>query len=100
MRVKNGKVIFTSNNAGGITGGLATGQDIIARVTVKPTPTIARPQLTVDKVSLENKQLAAVTRRDPTIVARVWPVVEAFTALIILDNYIQHLGYEALKPRK
>ncbi len=100
MRVKNGKVIFTSNNAGGITGGLTTGQDIIARVTVKPTPTIARPQLTIDKVSLENKQLAAVTRRDPTIVARVWPVVEAYTALIILDNYAQHLGYEALKPRK
>jgi chorismate synthase len=100
MRVKNGKVTFTSNNAGGITGGLTTGQDIIARVTVKPTPTIAKPQLTIDKVSLENKQLAAVTRRDPTIVARVWPVVEAFTALIILDNYIQHLGYEALKPRK
>jgi chorismate synthase len=100
MRIKNGKVIFTSNNAGGITGGLTTGQDIIARVTVKPTPTIAKPQLTIDKVSLENKQLAAVTRRDPTIVARVWPVVEAFTALIILDNYVQHIGYEALKPRK
>jgi chorismate synthase len=100
MRVKNGKVTFTSNNAGGITGGLSTGQDIIARVTVKPTPTIAKPQLTIDKVSLENKQLAAVTRRDPTIVARVWPVVEAFTALIILDNYAQHLGYEALKRHK
>ena len=79
---------------------MTTGQDIIARVAVKPTPTIAKPQQTIDKVSLENKELAAVTRRDPTIVARMWPVVEAFTSLIILDAYTLHLGYEALKPVK
>jgi chorismate synthase len=100
LRVENGKVKFLSNNAGGITGGLTTGQDIVARVIVKPTPTIAKPQKTIDKVSLENKDLAAVTRRDPTIVARMWPVVEAYTAMIILDAYAQHLGYEALKPKK
>lgn len=99
MRVENGKVVFTSNNAGGITGGLTTGQDIIARVAVKPTPTIAKPQQTIDKVSLQNEDLAAVTRRDPTIVARMWPVVEAYTALIILDNYMQHIGYQAMKPK-
>ncbi|MBN2487216.1 MAG: chorismate synthase [Bacteroidales bacterium] len=98
MRIENGKVVFTSNNAGGITGGLTTGQDIIARVAVKPTPTIAKPQQTIDKVSLQNEDLAAVTRRDPTIVARMWPVVEAYTALIILDNYMQHIGYQAMKP--
>ncbi len=100
LRIENGKVKFLSNNAGGITGGLTTGQDIIARVTVKPTPTIAKPQQTIDKVSLENKDLEAVTRRDPTIVARMWPVVEAYTALIILDAFAHHLGYQALKPKK
>jgi chorismate synthase len=100
MRIENGKVAFKSNNAGGITGGLTTGQDIVARVIVKPTPTIAKPQDTIDKVSLENKKLEAVTRRDPTIVARMWPVVEAQTALIILDHYIQHLAYQAMKPKK
>ncbi len=99
MRVKDGKVVFDSNNAGGITGGLTTGQDIVARVTVKPTPTIAKPQHTIDKVSLENTELAAVTRRDPTIVARMWPVVEAFTAMIILDSYMQHVGYQAMRPK-
>ncbi|MFO7370281.1 MAG: chorismate synthase [Bacteroidales bacterium] len=98
LRVKNGEVVFTSNHAGGITGGLTTGQDIVARVAVKPTPTIAKPQFTVDKVSLEEQELAAVTRRDPTIVARMWPVVEAFTALIILDAYMLHVGYQAMKP--
>lgn len=100
MRVEGGKVKFMSNNAGGITGGLTTGQDIVARVAVKPTPTIAKPQYTIDKVSLENKDMAAVTRRDPTIVARMWPVVEAYTAMIILDAYAHFLGYEALKPKK
>ncbi len=100
LRIENGKVKFMSNNAGGITGGLTTGQDIVAKVAVKPTPTIAKPQHTIDKVSLENKELAAVTRRDPTIVARMWPVVEAFTSLIILDAFTLHLGYQALKPGK
>ena len=100
MRVKEGKVVFTSNNAGGITGGLTTGQDIVARVAVKPTPTIAKPQVTIDKVSLENKELAAVTRRDPTIVARMWPIVEAYTAMIILDNLYQHIAYQSLIPKK
>jgi len=100
MRMKDGKVVFQSNNAGGITGGLTTGQDIVARVAVKPTPTIAKPQVTIDKVSLENKELAAVTRRDPTIVARMWPIVEAYTAMIILDNLYQHIAFQSLIPKK
>jgi len=100
MSVKDGQVQFSSNNAGGITGGLATGQDIVVRLAVKPTPTIAKPQHTIDKVSLENKELAAVTRRDPTIVPRVWPVAEAFTAMILLDHYMQHLAFQAMKPKK
>ncbi|MHC4292940.1 MAG: chorismate synthase, partial [Planctomycetota bacterium] len=76
MHSENGKVVFDSNCAGGITGGLATGQPIVARLAVKPTPTIAKPQMTIDKYTLENKKLEAITRRDPTIVARVWPVAE------------------------
>jgi len=96
MRARDGKVEFLSNNAGGITGGLTTGQAIVARLAVKPTPTIARPQQTVDKVTLQDAELAAVTRRDPTIVARIWPVAEAFTALVLLDQYMMHLAYRAV----
>jgi chorismate synthase len=96
MRMEDGRVAFASNKSGGITGGLATGQDIVVRLTVKPTPTIAKPQQTIDKVSLEDKDLAAVTRRDPTIVPRVWPVAEAFTALVLLDHYMMHLAYQSL----
>ncbi len=96
MRVKDGKVQFASNNAGGITGGLTNGQPVVARVAVKPTPTIAKEQQTIDKVSLTNATLEAVTRRDPTIVARVWPVAEAFMALVLTDQLAMHLGYRAL----
>lgn len=96
MRSENGKVVFLSNNAGGITGGLATGQPIVVRIAVKPTPTIDRPQKTIDKYTLQNAELAAITRRDPTIVGRIWPVAENYTALVLLDHLIAHYGYQAL----
>ena len=95
MRARDGKIEFCSNNAGGVTGGLTTGQPVVARLTVKPTPTIAKPQQTVDKVTMENADLAAVTRRDPTVVARIWPVAEAFMAIVLLDHYMMHLAYRA-----
>jgi chorismate synthase len=97
MRAADGKVEFDSNNAGGITGGVATGQPIIVRLAVKPTPTIDKPQRTIDKYTLENTQLAAITRRDPTIVARIWPVAENYTAMVILDHLMMHYGYQAIK---
>ena len=96
LEAKDGKVSFRSNHAGGITGGLTTGQNIVVRLAVKPTPTIAKPQHTIDKVSLENQDLAAVTRRDPSIVPRVWPVAEAFMAIVLLDHYMQHIAFQAL----
>ena len=92
MFMQHGKVCFTSNNAGGMT----TGQNVVVRLTVKPTPTIAKQQKTVDKVSLKDAALAAVTRRDPTVVARIWPVAEAFTSLILLDQYMMHLAYKGM----
>ena len=99
MYAEDGEVKFKSNNAGGILGGLTTGQPIVARLAVKPTPTIAKDQQTIDKVTNEDSKLAAVTRRDPTIVARVWPVAEAFTAIIVLDHYMMHLAYRAVGKR-
>lgn len=99
MHIENGKVVFDTNNAGGITGGLSTGQDIVVRLAVKGTPTIDKQQHTIDKYTLENKTLAAITRRDPTIVARVWPVAEAYTAMIMLDNLMMHYGYQTIKQK-
>ena len=97
MHAEKGSVVFDSNNAGGITGGLSTGQDIVVRLAVKGTPTIDKKQTTIDKYTLENKDLAAITRRDPTIVARIWPVAENYTALVLLDHLIMHLGYQKLR---
>jgi chorismate synthase len=99
MHTEDGKVVFDSNNAGGITGGLSTGQPIVVRLAVKPTPTIDKPQTTIDKYTLENKALEAITRRDPTIVARIWPVAENYTALVLLDHLMAHYGYQTLKGR-
>ncbi|MCK4625712.1 MAG: chorismate synthase, partial [Phycisphaerae bacterium] len=99
LRSEGGKVVFGSNNAGGITGGLATGQPIIVRLAIKPTPTIDKPQETIDKYTLENKALEAITRRDATIVGRIWPVAENFTALVLLDNLIAHYGYQTLMEK-
>ncbi|MCX7003801.1 MAG: chorismate synthase [bacterium] len=97
MRATDGRVEFLANHAGGITGGLATGQPIVVRLAVKPTPTIDKPQRTIDKYTLANTQLAAITRRDPTIVSRIWPVAESYTALVLLDQLILHHGYQALR---
>jgi len=99
MHSEKGSVVFDSNNAGGVTGGLATGQPLIVRLAVKPTPTIAKPQHTIDKYTLENKQLAAITRRDPTITARIWPVAENYTSIVLLDHLLAHFGYQQLKDK-
>ena len=99
MHAEDGKVVFDSNNAGGITGGLSTGQPTVVRLAVKPTPTIDKPQTTIDKYTLENKALEAITRRDATIVARIWPVAENYTALVLLDHLMSHYGYQTLKEK-
>ncbi len=75
---------FLTNRAGGITGGISTGETIIARVAVKPTPSIGLPQQTFD-TSGKNRDLSIEGRHDPCIVPRAVPVVEAMAALVILD---------------
>ena len=90
-------VVFDSNNAGGVTGGVSTGQPLVVRLAVKPTPTIDRKQHTIDKYTLENKDLEAITRRDPTIVSRIWPVAENYTSLVLLDLLMVYYGYSKLR---
>ena len=77
---------FLSNNAGGITGGITTGQPIYLRIAVKPTSSIAKPQKTID---LKGKTCDIEThgRHDPCIVPRVIPVIENMTALTLYDAW-------------
>jgi chorismate synthase len=77
---------FVTNNAGGILGGISNGAGIIARLAVKPTPSIAQPQQTVDKQG-KNVDVTIEGRHDPCIVPRIVPVVESMAALVLLDAW-------------
>jgi chorismate synthase len=76
---------FLSNNAGGIIGGISTGEEIIFRIAVKPTSSIAREQRTVD-ISGQAQVIRTEGRHDACICPRIVPVVEAMTALVLIDH--------------
>ena len=82
---KSGRVRFKTNNAGGILGGISNGEEIRIRIAIKPTPTIALPQETVNMKTEENVTLEPITRRDPSICPRIYPVCEAMVRCSILD---------------
>jgi chorismate synthase len=77
---------FITNNAGGIVGGISTGEEIVFRVAVKPTSSIAKPQKTID---LEGNEQVIRTegRHDACICPRIVPVVEAMACLVLEDHY-------------
>ncbi|MHC5137334.1 MAG: chorismate synthase [Planctomycetota bacterium] len=75
---------FTSNNAGGITGGISTGQPVFLRIAVKPTSSIAKPQKTIDHDGI-TQDIETHGRHDPCIVPRIIPVIENMTALVLYD---------------
>ena len=95
FRMKDGKVTTETNHSGGILGGISTGSPVIFRVGIKPTPSIALPQKTVSLSRGEDDQLVVGGRHDPCIVLRAAPVVEAAAALVMLDLYLEEVGYGA-----
>ena len=90
--VADGKVRTTSNHNGGILGGISSGMPIVFSVAIKPTASIYQPQQTVNLATLEPEQLQIEGRHDPCIVPRALPVVEAATALCLLDVWMDHEG--------
>jgi chorismate mutase len=75
---------FKTNHAGGILGGISTGQEIVARIAVKPTPSIAKEQETLDVCNNERK-ISIRGRHDPCLCPRIVPVAEAMMALVLYD---------------
>jgi chorismate synthase len=89
MRIEEGRVAFLSNHAGGILGGISTGQDIVVRFAVKPTSSIPTPLRTVDTEGNE-VEIATHGRHDPCVGIRAVPVGEAMVACVLADHLLRH----------
>ncbi len=87
----DGRPVFLSNSAGGILGGISTGQPIVCRFAVKPTSSILTPRRTVDRYGSET-EIATKGRHDPCVGIRAVPIGEAMVACVIADHYLRHRG--------
>ena len=83
--VENGRIVTKTNNCGGILGGITNGMRLSFRIAIKPTPSIARTQDSVDVRSFENVKLSITGRHDPCIVPRAVPCAEAAAAVVLYD---------------
>ena len=89
IRMKDGKPHFLSNHAGGILGGISTGQDIVVRLAFKPTSSILTPMQTITKDGQETEVITK-GRHDPCVGLRGTPVAEAMLAIVLADHYLRH----------
>ena len=94
---KGGRISMRSNNGGGADGGITNGMPLLFRTAVKPTPSIAMKQNTVDLAKGEETTVEIKGRHDPAIVHRAAPVVNAAAALVIADFIARRFGYMALR---
>ena len=85
----DGKPLFVSNHAGGILGGLSTGQPVVCRFAVKPTSSILTPRRTIDRDGNET-EIVTKGRHDPCVGIRAVPVGEAMMALVLADQLLRH----------
>jgi chorismate synthase len=91
MRMGNQGVAFLSNHAGGILGGISTGQPVVARFAVKPTSSILSPRRTVDRSGTDT-EIMTKGRHDPCVGIRAVPVGEAMMACVLADHFLRHRG--------
>lgn len=87
--IEDGHVVTCTNHAGGVLGGITTGMPVVFRVAVKPTPSIAAPQQTVNLDTMQPETLCVTGRHDPCIVPRAVPVVEAVAAIAVADLILE-----------
>jgi chorismate synthase len=91
MRMRHGKTEFSTNHAGGILGGISTGQEIVVRFAVKPTSSILSLRKTVTSTG-ENTDITTTGRHDPCVGIRAVPVGEAMLAIVLADHFLRHRG--------
>ncbi|MGB0464660.1 MAG: chorismate synthase [Candidatus Puniceispirillaceae bacterium] len=89
IRMADGKVEFSSNHAGGILGGISSGQPVTARIAIKPTSSILTPRKSVDEAG-NNVDVITKGRHDPCVGIRAVPVAEAMMACVLLDQLMRH----------
>ncbi|MCG6305330.1 chorismate synthase, partial [Vibrio vulnificus] len=82
---------FASNHAGGILGGISTGQDVVANIALKPTSSITVPGDTITRTG-EATQLITKGRHDPCVGIRAVPIAEAMLAIVLMDHLLRHRG--------
>ena len=87
----DGQPVYSSNHAGGILGGISTGQDLVVRFAVKPTSSILKTRQTITK-SGQSTEIITKGRHDPCVGIRAVPVGEAMMACVILDHLLLHRG--------
>ena len=90
-RGDDGKPLFLSNHAGGVLGGISTGQPIVCRFAVKPTSSILIPRATVDRYGAET-EIVTKGRHDPCVGIRAVPIGEAMVACVIADHFLRQRG--------
>jgi chorismate synthase len=93
----DGKPRFLSNHAGGILGGISTGQPVVARFAVKPTSSILNPRRTIDRFGKET-EIMTKGRHDPCVGIRAVPVAEAMMACVVADHYLRQRGQVGETP--
>jgi chorismate synthase len=89
MRMQDGRIAFLSNHAGGILGGISTGQDVVVRFAVKPTSSILTTRRTVDRFG-QDAEIRTKGRHDPCVGIRAVPVGEAMLACVLADHLLRH----------
>ena len=97
MRIENGRVVTTSNHSGGVNGGITNGMPVVFRTAVKPTPTIFKPQETIDFKDMTNVVLSPKGRHDPAIIHRARVVQDAAAAIVMCDMLAMRFGTDWLK---